>query len=193
MCGTQKQLHSPGGSHTGSQLAYDTIIDAVQGYLGSSEWKHLITTFVSNHCAIFADIEGEHDHGQYQIFQEFRTMVDGMVDGVLSDVGSTAEEFIEACEAKLQQPDQGPRDAALKALLTQLLTFEDFMLFQKMMHEKNLEAESMEYQAMNVQSSSSDHRNVSPTANWACPSCTYMNAPSCQICEYWPHCAFGDS
>ena len=88
----------------------------------------------------------------------------------------------------MQQPDQGPRDAALKALLTQLLTFEDFMLFQKMMHEKNLEAESMEYQAM---SSSSDHRNVSPTANWACPSCTYMNAPSCQICEYCHAARYG--
>ena len=62
--------------------------------------------------------------------EEFRTKVDGIVDGVLNDVGSTVEEFIEACEVKLQQPDQGPRDAALKALLTQLLTFEDFMLFK---------------------------------------------------------------
>ena len=46
----------------------------------------------------------------------------------------------------------------------------------------------MEYQAM---SSSSDHRNVSPTANWACPSCTYMNAPSSQICEYCHAARYG--
>ena len=55
---------------------------------------------------------------------------------MLSDVGSTDRKFVEAWR-KITTPDQGPRDAALKALLTQLLTFEDFMLFQKMMHEKN--------------------------------------------------------
>jgi len=193
MCGTQKQLHSPGGTHQGSRLTYEAIIDCVQNYLNSAEWRNLLTTFISTHCAIFADIEGEHDHGQHQIFQEFRTMVDGMVDGVLNDVGSTVEEFIEACEVKLQQPDQGPRDAALKALLTQLLTFEDFMLFQKMMHDKNLEAEAKEYGATNSHSSFTYHQNSSPTANWACSACTYMNGPSLQTCEYCHVARYGTS
>ena len=185
MCGTPQPKHSPGGTHQGSRLTYDTIIDCVNDYINSAEWKQIISNFVSTNCAIFADIEGEHDHGQYDIFQKFKDVVDGLVDGVLNDVGSTAEEFIQACEIKLQQPDQGPRDAALKALLTQLLTFEDFMLFQKMMHDKNLEVESMEYGSPNSHNNTSSyHQNSSPTANWACPSCTYMNAPSSQICEY---------
>jgi hypothetical protein len=47
------------------------------------------------------------------------------------------------------------------------------MLFQKMMHDKNLEVESMEYGSPNSHNSASSyHQNSSPTANWACPSCT---------------------
>ena len=107
ICGTPQPKHSPGGTHQGSRLTYDTIIDCVNDYINSAEWKQIISNFVSTNCAIFADIEGEHDHGQYDIFQKFKDVVDGLVDGVLNDVGSTAEEFIQACEIKLQQPDQG--------------------------------------------------------------------------------------
>ena len=77
--------------------------------------------FVSNHCAILADIEGEHDHGQYQIFQEFRTMVDGMVDGVLSDVGSTAEEFI---GSRRRNCNSQTKDPAMQRLKLYLPTFD---------------------------------------------------------------------
>ncbi len=176
-------MSSPGGTVTRmSDLGPDVVVESIENYLKGPDWKAMITTFIDSHCAIFSDIEGEHDHGQWEVFREFRELVEGMLEGVLREIGSTPEEFIYACEIKLSQNDMGPRDAALKTLLRKLFTFEDFMLFQKMMHEKNLAVETEQHVAQKYDDPS---YSASPSrANWACSTCTWMNAPMTTICEH---------
>ena len=66
--------------------------------------------------------------------------------------------------------------------LRKLFTFEDFMLFQKMMHEKNLAVEVEQYAAQKYDDAS--YNPSSSTANWACSTCTWMNAPMTTQCEH---------
>ena len=179
MCGSKREMASPTSRKMLSQMDPEIVISCVENFLKGNEWKTLVTTFVDSHCAIFADIEGEHDHGQYEVFNNFRGMVDAILQGVFDEVGSSAEDFISACQIKLSSEDKGPRDAALKNLLRKLFTFEDFMLFQKMMHDKNLMVEDANYASQKV-----DDPEYVGTANWACTNCKYMNTPDLMVCEY---------
>ena len=102
MCGSKREMASPPTSRKMlSQMDPEIVISCVENFLKGNEWKTLVTTFVDSHCAIFADIEGEHDHGQYEVFNNFRGMVDAILQGVFDEVGSSAEDFISACQIKL--------------------------------------------------------------------------------------------
>ena len=131
-------------SSSSAKIPHAHIVEAMENFLRGREWMNTVSTFVTSHCAMFADIDGEHGHGQYEVFKEFQVAVDGLLGGVLDELGSKPEEFIEACRHHLDSPDRGRRDTAVKELLRQLFTFENFMIFRKMMHDKNAELEAQE-------------------------------------------------
>ena len=89
-----------------TQEEYSLVIDAVENFLRGAEWKHTMNTFVNGHCAMFAVIDGEHGLGQHDIFRDFRDTVDGLLDGILSSLGSSPEVFIEALKAKERAPER---------------------------------------------------------------------------------------
>ena len=139
-----------------SDLPPDVIIASVENFLKGRDWKVALDAFVRQNCAAFASIEGESDHGQYDIFLRFKSMASGLLDGTLREIGTDADEFIDACQLRLSEPDAGPRDAAMKSMLKQLFTYENFIIFRKMMYDKNkaLEDEEMferEFQEQSLQ------------------------------------------
>ena len=144
-------------------------------------------------------------------------MASGLLDGTLREIGTDADEFIDACQLRLSEPDAGPRDAAMKSMLKQLFTYENFIIFRKMMYDKNkaLEDEERferEFQEQSLQyrqqqelasqlssSPASSERFPSPTRSprggsvlvfsgpWACPMCTFQNDSGSTTCSVCKH------
>ena len=182
------------------------VVDAMENFLRGLEWKNTVSTFVNSHCAMFADIEGEHGHGQYEVFKQFQVTVDGLLGGILDELGSDPEEFIDACKLHLEKPDRGRRDTAVKELLRQLFTFENFMIFRKMMHDKNAELEakekfesefnerSLRYQQEHgtKRSESEQYHGADESRGsvWNCVSCSFANENmynKCAVCNTVRH------
>ena len=113
------------------------VIDAVENFLRGLEWRQTMNTFINGHCAMFAVINGEHGHGQFEVFSHFRDTVEGLLDGVLSSIGCSEEAFIRGLKKREQQPEGGPRDAAINEMIRTLMTFERFAIFKVMMHKHN--------------------------------------------------------
>ena len=120
----------------------DIWIDAVSQFLKGDEWRRSVKGFVDTNCSAFAGSEEEHTHGQYDVWRQFRDLVDGQIEGVIAQLGGSPETFCKACDERLARDDRGPRDAAMKELLKQLLTFDDFANFHEMMREHSLELAS---------------------------------------------------
>ena len=113
----------------------DIFIDAVAQFLKGEEWRTNVRTFVDSHCALFAESRRgtEYGHGLFEVWRSFQEMAEQCISGVLDQLGGTSEGFCKACDERLALPDTGPRDGAIKELLRQLLTFDNFPDFQEMM------------------------------------------------------------
>jgi hypothetical protein len=133
-----------GKYNTATEDDLSLVIDAVENFLRGAEWKQVMNTFINGHCAMFAVIDGEHGLGQHDVFRDFRDTVDGLLDGVLSSLGSSPELFITALKQREQRPERGPRDSAVNTMIRTLMTFERFDIFKVMMHEQNKKLEQAE-------------------------------------------------
>ena len=108
-------------------------MDAVGQFLKSPDWQGQVSSFMDMHSSAFC--EGEHTHGAYEIYEEFRAMVDEILEKFLLELGGNPESFIKACDEYLSQNDRGPREAAAKEMMRQLFTFDDFKEFSRVMVE----------------------------------------------------------
>ena len=91
----------------------DVWIDAVEQFLKGDDWRNRVLSFVDNNCALYANDTGDisaFTHGQYDIWHEFKDLVDSCIGSVLSDLGGSEESFARACEDRLKERDKG-RDA----------------------------------------------------------------------------------
>ena len=222
MCGKSKQttpnlssqratnaLTTAAGTNTNTNNDY--IIDAIENFLRGPSWKTTMNTFVNSHCAMFSVIDGEHGLGQHDVFRDWRDTVDGLLQGILSDLGCSPETFIDALDARQKRPEGGPRDAAINEMVRTLMTFERFAIFKVMMHDRNKKLEAQEINGMEGTqrshqrnpsgnqpgSSTSDRyrqRSASKTqevassssTGWNCICCSFFNDNSrenCDMCE----------
>jgi hypothetical protein len=125
----------------------DVWIDAVEQFLKGDDWRNRVLSFVDNNCALYANDTGDisaFTHGQYDIWHEFKDLVDSCIGSVLSDLGGSEESFARACEDRLKERDKGPRDAAVKEVLRKLLTYDSFEDFGYMMKVRWQELEGNE-------------------------------------------------
>ena len=79
----------------------DVWIDAVEQFLKGDDWRNRVLSFVDNNCALYANDTGDisaFTHGQYDIWHEFKDLVDSCIGSVLSDLGGSEESFARACE-----------------------------------------------------------------------------------------------
>jgi hypothetical protein len=206
--GKRNRNDSRRGRGSGEEEDNSIVIDAVENFLRGSEWRSVVNEFVNSHCAMFAVIDGEHGHGQHDVFLSFHDTVEGLLDGVLSSLGSSPEKFIDALKEREHAPERGPRDAAVNNMIRTLMTFERFDIFKVMMHERNKKLEEQEYAESNNNSydriigamgGSNGGRERSSTADryserassktteeqngWNCVSCSFYNDITCESCE----------
>jgi len=109
------------------------------GFLKSPEWSVPVMEFIDKQCIVF-DNEEENKFEYTTIHGEFCDMVNSLLEGFLSEMGISPEEFVKVC--------QNENAAALNEFVfNQILAVDDFLSFKKMMLKRNLE---LNVQAMSM-------------------------------------------
>ncbi|XP_015744454.1 cilia- and flagella-associated protein 36 isoform X2 [Python bivittatus] len=116
------------------------VVDSIAGFLRSPAWSIPILEFVEHKCEVFDD-EEESKLSYTEIHQEYKALVEKLLDSYLKEVGINEDKFQEACMSPLA------KTRTSQAILQPVLAAEDFRLFKEMMVQKNIE---MQLQAIRI-------------------------------------------
>ncbi|KAM3856434.1 cilia- and flagella-associated protein 36 isoform 1-T1 [Vipera latastei] len=116
------------------------VVDSIAGFLRSPAWSIPILEFVEHKCEVFDD-EEESKLSYTEIHQEYKALVEKLLDSYLKEVGINEDKFQEACTSPLA------KTRTSQAILQPVLAAEDFRLFKEMMVQKNIE---MQLQAIRI-------------------------------------------
>ncbi|CAM5103396.1 unnamed protein product [Eretmochelys imbricata] len=116
------------------------VVDSIAGFLRGPAWSIPILEFMEQKCAVFDD-EEESKLSYTEIHQEYKALVEKLLEGYLKEVGINEENFKEACSSPLAKSHTS------QAILQPVLAAEDFRLFKEMMVQKNIE---MQLQAIRI-------------------------------------------
>ena len=110
----------------------DGFTDALQQYLNGAEWQRSVEMFVEANCLAFRGVF-EFDHSHHDTWKSFRDIVEQILDMALGEVGGSLETLEKALDEFSGQTARGPRDEAIKDIVGQLLSYDDFEVFSHMM------------------------------------------------------------
>ncbi|XP_044285608.1 cilia- and flagella-associated protein 36 [Varanus komodoensis] len=123
-----------------AEAEVEWVVDSIAGFLRSPVWSTPILEFVEQKCEVFDD-EEESKLSYTEIHQEYKALVEKLLDGYLKEVGINEDKFQEACMSPLA------KTRTSQAILQPVLAAEDFRLFKEMMVQKNIE---MQLQAIRI-------------------------------------------
>ncbi|XP_060105280.1 cilia- and flagella-associated protein 36 [Heteronotia binoei] len=123
-----------------AEAEVEWVVDSIAGFLRSPAWSIQIVEFVEQKCEVFDD-EEESKLSYTEIHQEYKALVEKLLDTYLKEVGINEEKFQEACMSPLA------KTRTSQAILQPVLAAEDFRLFKEMMVQKNIE---MQLQAIRI-------------------------------------------
>eukprot|EP01112_Ceratiomyxa_fruticulosa_P023312 TRINITY_DN8850_c0_g1_i1.p1 TRINITY_DN8850_c0_g1~~TRINITY_DN8850_c0_g1_i1.p1 ORF type:complete len:316 (-),score=73.10 TRINITY_DN8850_c0_g1_i1:81-1028(-) len=112
-------------------------LDAVVGFLRSPLWETPIHNFIDKNCTVF-DNEEENKFEYTPVHEEYKKLVEKTLETHLIENSSdssmqlTAEKFLEACQAAAPSP-------SMREVLDLVLATEDFLLFKRIMFQRNLQ------------------------------------------------------
>ncbi|XP_048865187.1 cilia- and flagella-associated protein 36 isoform X2 [Brienomyrus brachyistius] len=116
------------------------VLESIAGYLGSPEWVIPVTDFMENKCTVFDD-EDENKLTYTEIHQQYKQLVENLLENYMRDVGINEQQFFEACSSPYA------RSKALQAVFQPVLATDDFQMFRSLMAQKNVE---LQLQALRV-------------------------------------------
>ncbi|XP_072363929.1 cilia- and flagella-associated protein 36 isoform X3 [Scyliorhinus torazame] len=124
------------------------VVEGVAGFLSSSCWTVPVTDFIEQNCAgeepscwlfpwfahfkVFDD-EEENKLSYTEIHQDYKNLVEQLLEGYLQDVGIQEDQFLEACNSPLAQSE------SFQPVFQPVLAAEDFQVFKSLMLQKNVE------------------------------------------------------
>lgn len=116
------------------------IVESIAGFLRSPDWAIPILDFVEQKCEVFDD-EEESKLTYTEIHQEYKELVEKLLESYLKEIGINEDQFQEACTSPLAKTHTS------QAILQPVLAAEDFTIFKAMMVQKNIE---MQLQAIRI-------------------------------------------
>ncbi|KAM6220570.1 cilia- and flagella-associated protein 36 [Rhynchocyon petersi] len=116
------------------------VVESIAGFLRSPDWSIPILDFVEQKCEVFDD-EEESKLTYTEIHQEYKELVEKLLESYLKEIGINEDQFQEACTSPLA------RTHTSQAILQPVLAAEDFSIFKAMMVQKNIE---MQLQAIRI-------------------------------------------
>lgn len=116
------------------------VVESIAGFLRGPDWYIPILDFVEQKCEVFDD-EEESKLTYTEIHQEYKELVEKLLEGYLKEIGINEDQFQEACTSPLA------KIRTSQAILQPVLAAEDFTIFKTMMVQKNIE---MQLQAIRI-------------------------------------------
>ncbi|KAL2083306.1 hypothetical protein ACEWY4_021079 [Coilia grayii] len=116
------------------------ILESIAGYLGSPEWVIPVTDFMENKCTVFDD-EDENKLTYTEIHQQYKELVEKLLENYMQDVGINDQQFVEACSSPFA------KSKTLQSIFQPVLATDDFQIFRSLMVQKNME---LQLQALSV-------------------------------------------
>ncbi|KAM4598870.1 cilia- and flagella-associated protein 36 [Fundulus diaphanus] len=116
------------------------IIESIVGYLASPEWVIPVTDFLENKCTVFDD-EDENKLAYTEIHQQYKNLVEKLLENYMQEVGINEQQFLDACTSPFA------KSQSLQPVFQPVLAADDFQMFRSLMVQKNME---LQLQALRV-------------------------------------------
>ncbi|XP_073484228.1 cilia- and flagella-associated protein 36 isoform X1 [Aquarana catesbeiana] len=116
------------------------VLDSVLAFLRCPLWTGPVTDFIEQKCSVFDDDE-ENKLSYTEIHNEYKELVEKLIQGHLNEMGISEEQFQEACSAPFAHSPEA------KNMLQPVFAVEDFVTFKEMMLQKNIE---LQLQAIHI-------------------------------------------
>uniref|UniRef100_A0A8D0CZI3 Cilia- and flagella-associated protein 36 n=1 Tax=Sander lucioperca TaxID=283035 RepID=A0A8D0CZI3_SANLU len=116
------------------------VVESIVGYLGSPEWVIPVTDFIENKCTVFDD-EDENKLSYTEIHQQYKNLVEKLLENYMQDVGINEQQFLDACSSPFA------KSKTLQSVFQPVLATDDFQIFRSLMVQKNME---LQLQALRV-------------------------------------------
>ncbi|XP_038607358.1 cilia- and flagella-associated protein 36 isoform X1 [Tachyglossus aculeatus] len=116
------------------------IVESIASFLRGPDWSGPILDFLEQKCEVFDD-EEESKLTYTEIHQEYKELVEKLLESYLKEIGINEDQFQQACTSPLA------KSHTTQAILQPVLAAEDFSLFKAMMVQKNIE---MQLQAIRI-------------------------------------------
>ncbi|KAF4071367.1 hypothetical protein AMELA_G00272340 [Ameiurus melas] len=116
------------------------VVESIAGYLGSPEWLIPLSDFIENTCSVFDD-EEENKLSYTEIHQQYKQLVEKLLENYMQEVGISEQQFLDACSSPIA------KSKTLQALFQPVLATNDFQMFRSLMVQKNVE---LQLQALRV-------------------------------------------
>lgn len=129
-----------GGMAAEEEDEVEWVVESIAGFLRGPDWSIPILDFVEQKCEVFDD-EEESKLTYTEIHQEYKELVEKLLESYLKEIGINEDQFQEACTSPLA------KTRTSQAILQPVLAAEDFTIFKSMMVQKNIE---MQLQAIRI-------------------------------------------
>uniref|UniRef100_A0A4W5LQY1 Cilia- and flagella-associated protein 36 n=1 Tax=Hucho hucho TaxID=62062 RepID=A0A4W5LQY1_9TELE len=116
------------------------VVESIAGYLSSPEWVIPVTDFMENKCTVF-DEEDENKLTYTDIHQQYKHLVEKLLETYMQEVGINEQQFLEACSSPFA------KSKTLQTVFHPVLATDDFQMFRALMVQKNME---LQLQALRV-------------------------------------------
>ncbi|CAN9499612.1 unnamed protein product [Ophioblennius macclurei] len=116
------------------------VVESIVGYLGSPEWVIPVTDFMENRCTVFDD-EDENKLSYTEIHQQYKNLVEKLLEHYMQEVGINEQQFLDACTSPFA------KSKTLQPVFQPVLATDDFQMFRTLMVQKNME---LQLQALRV-------------------------------------------
>ncbi|XP_075720617.1 cilia- and flagella-associated protein 36 isoform X3 [Rhinoderma darwinii] len=108
------------------------VLESVLAYLSCPAWTAPVCGFIEHKCSVFDD-EEENKLSYTDIHNEYKELVEKLIQEHLTEMGISEEQFQQACLSSIaHSPD-------IKNMLQSVVAVEDFVVFKEMMLQKNIE------------------------------------------------------
>lgn len=108
------------------------VLESVLAFLSCPAWTGPVGGFVEHKCSVFDD-EEENKLSYTEIHNEYKELVEKLLQEHLTEMGISEEQFQQACLSSLAH------SLDVKNILQSVVAVEDFVVFKEMMLQKNIE------------------------------------------------------
>ncbi|ROJ42685.1 Cilia- and flagella-associated protein 36 [Anabarilius grahami] len=150
------------------------VLESIAGYLSSPDWLIPLAEFMENKCSVFDD-EDENKLSYTEIHQQYKQLVERLLENHMQEVGISEQQFLHACSSftssrTLQHSEVSPSFTCMwisvlfgscdvndmmancvfffkQAVFQPVLATDDFQMFRSLMVQKNME---LQLQALHV-------------------------------------------